>query len=132
MQLTELYLAVYRKLRPPNEYIKPCDKTNESLYLHMPNHAHNNPEQPQVAGLDPHHRIEELNRDQPTPGRDNNNNTKTYKKRANINIATLNMNGATAPTSNMDLKEKWSMINNTIRTNKIAILALQETHLDEE
>ena len=32
----------------------------------------------------------------------------------------------------MNLIEKWSMINRTIRTEKIAILALQETHLDEE
>ncbi|KAI0264084.1 Endonuclease/exonuclease/phosphatase [Russula aff. rugulosa BPL654] len=31
----------------------------------------------------------------------------------------------------MDLTEKWAMINQTIRKNKIAILALQETHLDE-
>jgi exonuclease III len=27
--------------------------------------------------------------------------------------------------------DKWTMINSTIRTEKIAILALQETHLDE-
>ena len=32
----------------------------------------------------------------------------------------------------MNLIEKWSMINRTIRTGKVAILALQETHLDEE
>jgi hypothetical protein len=31
----------------------------------------------------------------------------------------------------MELTEKWSMINHTIRKHKIAILALQETHLDE-
>ena len=54
-----------------------------------------------------------------------------YKKKANIKIATLNINGATAPSHNMNLTEKWSMINHTIRKHKIAILALQETHLDE-
>jgi exonuclease III len=32
----------------------------------------------------------------------------------------------------MNLIEKWSMINRTIRSEKVAILALQETHLDEE
>ena len=32
----------------------------------------------------------------------------------------------------MNLTKKWSTINRTIRTNKIAILALQEMHLDEE
>ena len=42
------------------------------------------------------------------------------------------MNGATAPSSNMSLIEKWSTINRTIRKEKIAILALQETHLDDE
>ena len=31
----------------------------------------------------------------------------------------------------MDLIEKWSMINHTIKKHKIAIFALQETHLDE-
>lgn len=55
----------------------------------------------------------------------------TFKKKANINLATLNMNGATAPTHNMNLTEKWSTINYQIRAKKIAILALQETHLDE-
>jgi exonuclease III len=78
---------------------------------------------------DPHHRNEGQNRNKPPPGLQNDN---TYKKRANINIATLNINGATAPSSNMNLIEKWSMINRTIRSNKVAILALQETHLDEE
>ena len=41
------------------------------------------------------------------------------------------MNGLTAPTSNMSHLEKWSMINQTLNKRKIAILALQETHLDE-
>lgn len=54
------------------------------------------------------------------------------KKRANICIATLNVNGASAPTQNMNHINKWSIINSTIRTERIAILALQETHLDEE
>ena len=54
------------------------------------------------------------------------------KKKANINIATLNINGASAPTANLNLIDKWTRINSTLRQNKIAILALQETHLDEE
>jgi ribonuclease HI len=100
---------------------------------HMPNPARANAGQNPVAIAppDPHHRNEGRNRDQPPPGLRNDNN-KTYKKRTNINIATLNINGATAPSSNMNLIEKWSMINRTIRTEKVAILALQETHLDEE
>jgi ribonuclease HI/exonuclease III len=84
-------------------------------------------EQPN-APPDPHQRHE---RPQPAPELQNNRN-KPYKKRANINIATLNINGATAPASNMNLIEKWSMINRTLRSERIAILALQETHLDEE
>ena len=54
------------------------------------------------------------------------------KLRANINIATLNMNGYTAPSNNMSHLEKWTMINQTINKHRIAILALQETHLDQE
>jgi exonuclease III len=50
--------------------------------------------------------------------------------RASINIATLNMNGFTAPASCMTGIEKWSTVNRTISDHKIAILALQETHLD--
>ena len=42
------------------------------------------------------------------------------------------MNGLAAPTNNMSYTEKWSMINQTLNKHKIAILALQETHLDEE
>jgi exonuclease III len=61
----------------------------------------------------------------PTPGQ-------KIKKKANINIATLNINRASAPTANLNLIDKWTRINSTIRNNKIAILALQETHLDEE
>lgn len=98
----------------------------------MPNRprVENNPAY--VAPLDPHHGNEEHIRDQATPGPPNNNVNNTYKKKANINIATLNINGATAPSSDMNLIGKWSTINQTIRVNKIAILALQETHLDEE
>jgi len=66
------------------------------------------------------------------PSGDPNTINNTYKKKANINIATLNIKGATMPSHNMNLIEKWSIINHTMRTNKIAILALQETHLDEE
>jgi exonuclease III len=51
--------------------------------------------------------------------------------RANINIATLNMNGFTAPANHMTGIEKWSAVYHTINENKIAILALQETHLDQ-
>ena len=41
------------------------------------------------------------------------------------------MCGSSAPTNNMNTIDKWTMINHTIRKNKIAILALQETHLDD-
>lgn len=66
----------------------------------------------------------------PTPGPIN--HAESPKKRANITIASLNMRGSSAPTNNMNVLDKWTMINYTIRTNKIAILALQETHLDDE
>lgn len=56
---------------------------------------------------------------------------KTERKRANIVIGSLNMNGLAAPSRNMNYIEKWSMINQTLNRDNIAILALQETHLDE-
>ena len=71
----------------------------------------------------------------PTQRENNQNPIPTASKpkmRANINIATLNMNGLAAPTNNMSYTEKWSMINQTLNKYKIAVLALQETHLDEE
>ena len=41
------------------------------------------------------------------------------------------MNGLAAPSQNVNYLEKWSLINQTLNRDKIAILALQETHLDE-
>ena len=52
--------------------------------------------------------------------------------RANINIASLNINGFAAPTKNISGIEKWSSVFQTMKKNKTAILALQETHLDNE
>ena len=57
-------------------------------------------------------------------------NNQTLK--ANINIATLNINGFTAPSQNMNGIEKWSAIYQTMKENKIAVLAMQETHLDND
>jgi exonuclease III len=53
------------------------------------------------------------------------------RKRANIKIASLNMNGLHTHTENRNNFEKWSEINSTIKKERIGILALQETHLDE-
>lgn len=58
------------------------------------------------------------------------NETQQPKKRANVCIATLNVNEAA--TQSMDHIEKWTIINNTIKNEKLAITALQEMHLDEE
>ena len=52
--------------------------------------------------------------------------------KATITIATLNINGFTAPSHNMTGIEKWSTIYRTMTDQKIAILAVQETHLDED
>jgi hypothetical protein len=111
----------------PFEYKPPLTNALTTMPARMPNHAHPPVEhnRTHVAPHEPHNGNEGHTCDQALPGQ------QTYKKKANINIATLNINGATAPTHNMDLIEKWSMINRTIRENKIAILALQETHLDE-
>jgi exonuclease III len=54
------------------------------------------------------------------------------KKKANIKITSLNINGCHTSGENNISYEKWAEINATIKNEKIAILALQETHLDQE
>ena len=68
----------------------------------------------------------------PEVGANPNQSRTKAKKCANITIVTLNMNGLSAPTHGMNGLEKWSMVNQTLNQYKIAILALQETHLDQE
>jgi hypothetical protein len=69
----------------------------------------------------------------PTPGdHPAPQNIQKSRARANIVIASLNMNGFTAPTEGLSGIDKWSMINQSMNKNKIAILALQETHLDPQ
>jgi hypothetical protein len=67
----------------------------------------------------------------PTPGANitHRHQKENPAKRANINIATLNMRGSTV--RNTTLIQKWGDVSKTIYKNKIAILALQETHLDQ-
>jgi exonuclease III len=64
------------------------------------------------------------------PASGNTHDRNHHKKRANVRIAMLNVNGVTAPTHKIDLIDKWSSINKTMKEEKIAILTLQETHLD--
>jgi len=52
--------------------------------------------------------------------------------KATITIATLNINGFIAPSHNMSGIEKWSTIYHTMCDQKIAILVIQETHLDDK
>ena len=68
----------------------------------------------------------------PGPTDDHDQPKNKSARKANINVATvmLNMNGYRA--SGMNNQEKWSMVNQTLNKHKIAILALQETHLDQE
>ncbi|KAH9047206.1 Endonuclease/exonuclease/phosphatase, partial [Lactarius hengduanensis] len=54
------------------------------------------------------------------------------RKRANIKIGTLNVNGLRASTENQTNFTKWAKINATMKRDNIAILAVQETHLDEQ
>ena len=64
----------------------------------------------------------------PTQGRQQ---LRKNNKRAYLNIATLNMNGYTAPSHSLNGIGKWATIIRTMNRLKIAILAIQETHLDE-
>ena len=57
---------------------------------------------------------------------------KNQTLRANINIASLNINGFAAPTKHISGIEKWLSVFQTMKKNKTAILALQEMHLDNE
>ena len=68
----------------------------------------------------------------PSPGDENSAHSipKNQVLRASINIASLNVNGYAAPANNMNGIEKWSTINYTMSKNKVAILAVQEMHLD--
>ena len=68
----------------------------------------------------------------PTSGTNNTpqQNKEKHIGKANINIATLNMNGAAS--QDTPLLSKWGEISRTLYENKIAILALQETHMDGE
>ena len=67
----------------------------------------------------------------PTPGAPDREHINLEKpKKANIIIGSLNMNGYTA--RGLTHFKKWSLVNQTLNKYKIAILALQETHLDQE
>lgn len=52
------------------------------------------------------------------------------RTRARLRIATLNMRGYGRATGN-EAHVRWMLINQLIRDEKIAVLALQETHLDD-
>jgi hypothetical protein len=68
----------------------------------------------------------------PIPGETNTHPETRVKqlKKVNINIATLNINGATS--HNVPLLSKWSEISSTLYEHKIAILAIQETHINQQ
>ena len=57
---------------------------------------------------------------------------KGLRKRANIRIGTININGLHTSTEGTNAFEKWAEINATMKNERIAILAVQETHLDDQ
>ena len=57
---------------------------------------------------------------------------KGIRKRANVRIGTININGLHTTAEGTHTFEKWAEINVTMKNEKIAILAVQETHLDEQ
>ena len=61
-----------------------------------------------------------------------NENPKKARLRANIRIFSQNVNRAAAPAENMNHREKWRAISDTVHAEKIAILAIQESHLDQD
>ena len=85
-----------------------------------------------IAPPNSHHRIREPNHDMAPSGLSNTSTNHAYKKKVSLTIATININRATTSSNNMNMIEKWVMIKRTIWSEKIAILALQEMHLNEE
>jgi len=57
---------------------------------------------------------------------------KKARLRANIHIMSQNVNGAATPSEYMNHREKWRTISDTMHAEKIAILAIQESHLDQD
>lgn len=57
---------------------------------------------------------------------------KSLRKKANIKIGTVNINRLHTGSENNNVFEKWAEVNATMKRDKIAILAVQETHLDEQ
>ncbi|KAA1469621.1 DNase I-like protein, partial [Dentipellis sp. KUC8613] len=53
------------------------------------------------------------------------------RSRANLKVATLNMKGRASTLLGWSSTSKWAEIQYTMKHNTIAILALQETHLDQ-
>lgn len=58
-------------------------------------------------------------------------NNKGMRKKANIKIGSLNINGLHTVAEGEMTFEKWAEVNVTMKRDKIAVLAVQETHLDE-
>jgi exonuclease III len=56
---------------------------------------------------------------------------KGQRRRNNIKIGSLNINGLRTSIENNTEFMKWTEVNATMKREKIAILAVQETHLDE-
>ena len=59
-----------------------------------------------------------------------NGHPRRSKSKANIKIASQNLNRVAAPSENMTFLNKWKQISDTMHMEKIAILVAQETHLD--
>jgi hypothetical protein len=65
------------------------------------------------------------------PGHKNPRKKGPKHQRANIKLTTLNINGCHIQGEVQTSFEKWAEVNATIKREKIAIMALQEMHLDQ-
>ena len=101
------------------------DKTDKPTHT---NHTYHSADTRAKSTSHAHQRNSEMSLDAPLRPQPHDN----PNVRANINISTLNMNGLAAPSHGMNFCQKWSTINSTLNQHKLAILALQETHLDLE
>ena len=66
---------------------------------------------------------------EPRTPQNNNNRSKSF--RANFKLATLNMKGRSSQLTGPGPTSKWTAVAKAIRTQKLGLIALQETHLSD-
>ena len=80
----------------------------------------------------PNHAVHGHHRAQHPPPGERHEPFPTKKYRANLVVASLNMRGRSSQSMGSGPIPKWTTVMNMLHTEQIRVLALQETHLDED